>query len=92
MFASIGEICFNRFYKPLVIIFSFYLQTMIPVWCWDEIVWNSFSIAAMARYCVNLNITRLVNSAAHKYGDQRFGKYIEARENPVVALLTGGED
>ncbi|GBM25045.1 Stearoyl-CoA desaturase 5 [Araneus ventricosus] len=29
--------------------------------------------------------------AAHKYGDQPFDKYIEARENPVVALLTTGE-
>ncbi|GBM60182.1 Acyl-CoA Delta(11) desaturase [Araneus ventricosus] len=35
--------------------------------------------------------TFLVNSAAHKYGDQPFDKYIEARENPVVAMLTTGE-
>ncbi|GBM74717.1 Stearoyl-CoA desaturase 5 [Araneus ventricosus] len=91
MFATIDEICFYRFYTPLVLFFCFYLPTMIPVWCWGENVWNSFFIAAMARYCVSLNITWLVNSAAHKYGDQPFDKYIEARENHVVALLTTGE-
>ncbi|GBO27255.1 Stearoyl-CoA desaturase 5 [Araneus ventricosus] len=78
----------RRFYKPLVIIFCFYLPTMIPVWCWGETVWNSFFIAAMARYCVSLNSTFFVNSIGHKYGDQPFDKYIEARENPVLALLT----
>ncbi|GBL75235.1 Stearoyl-CoA desaturase 5 [Araneus ventricosus] len=64
---------------------------MIPVWCWGETVWNSFFISAMARYCVSINSTFLVNSAAHTYGDQPFDKYIKARENPVVALLAIGE-
>ncbi|GBM36630.1 Stearoyl-CoA desaturase 5 [Araneus ventricosus] len=64
---------------------------MIPVWCWGETAWNSFFIAAIARYGVSMNSTFLVNSAAHKYGDQPFDKYIEARENPVVSLLTTGE-
>ncbi|GBN64034.1 Stearoyl-CoA desaturase 5 [Araneus ventricosus] len=64
---------------------------MIPSWCWGETVWNLFFIAAMARYCVSLNGSWLVNSAAHKYGDQPFDKYIEARENPGVALLKTGE-
>ncbi|GBM99793.1 hypothetical protein AVEN_101040-1 [Araneus ventricosus] len=91
MFASIGEICFCRFYTLLVLFFYFYLPTMIPVWCWDEIVWKSFFIAVMARYGVSMNSTFLVNSAAHKYGDQPFDKYIEARENPFVALLMTGE-
>ncbi|GBM28860.1 Stearoyl-CoA desaturase 5 [Araneus ventricosus] len=64
---------------------------MIPIWCWGESAWNSFFIAAVARYCVSLNSTWLVNSAGHRYGDQPFDKYIEARENPVVALLMFGE-
>ncbi|GBO20132.1 Stearoyl-CoA desaturase 5 [Araneus ventricosus] len=64
---------------------------MIPIWCWGETAWNSFFVAAMARYCTSLNNTWLVNSAAHKYGDQPFDKYIEARDNRVVALLGIGE-
>ncbi|CAL1260735.1 unnamed protein product [Larinioides sclopetarius] len=81
----------RRYYIPLVIFFSFYLPTMIPVWCWGETLWNSFFVAAMGRYCISLNGTWLVNSAAHKYGDRPFDKYIEARENPVVAVLGIGE-
>ncbi|XP_055937266.1 acyl-CoA Delta12-desaturase-like isoform X1 [Argiope bruennichi] len=81
----------KRFYIPLVLFFSFYLPTMIPVWCWGETVWNSFFVAVMARYCLGLNSTWLVNSAAHKYGDQPFDKYIEARENRVVSFFAIGE-
>ncbi|GBM68711.1 Stearoyl-CoA desaturase 5 [Araneus ventricosus] len=64
---------------------------MIPVWCWVETIWNSFSIAAMARYGLSMNSAFLVNSAAHKYGDRPFDKYIQARENTAVTLLTTGE-
>ncbi|GBN65468.1 Stearoyl-CoA desaturase 5 [Araneus ventricosus] len=64
---------------------------MIPVWCWGETVWNSFFIAGMARYCLFLNLTWLVNSAAHKYGNQPYDKYIEAKENAFVAFYCHGE-
>lgn len=81
----------RRLYIPMVLLFSFFLPTMIPVWCWGETVWNSFFIAGMARYCISLNFTWLVNSAAHYIGDQPFDKYIEARENPLVSFLAVGE-
>lgn len=81
----------RRFYIPMVILFCFYVPTMIPVWFWGESVWNSFFIAGLARYCVSLNHTWLVNSAAHYYGDQPYDKYIEARENSIVAFLAHGE-
>ncbi|GIX90500.1 acyl-CoA Delta(11) desaturase [Caerostris darwini] len=81
----------RRFYIPMVLFFCFYLPTMIPVWCFNESVWNSFFIAGLTRYCFSLNMTWLVNSAAHKYGDQPYDKYIEARENAVVAFFGHGE-
>ncbi|GFT59115.1 acyl-CoA Delta(11) desaturase [Nephila pilipes] len=81
----------RRFYIPMVLFFCFYLPTMIPVWCWGETLWNSFFIAGMTRYCFSLNLTWLVNSAAHKYGDQPYDKYIEARENAFVAFFGHGE-
>lgn len=80
-----------RFYFPMVLFFSFYLPTMIPVWFWGETLWNSFFVAGMTRYCLSLNFTWLVNSAAHYLGDKPFDKYIEARENPLVAFLAVGE-
>lgn len=81
----------RRFYIPMVLLFSFYVPTMIPVWFWGETLWNSFFLAGMARYCISLNFTWLVNSAAHYFGDQPFDKYIEARENPLVSFLAVGE-
>lgn len=75
----------------MVLFFSFYLPTMIPVWFWGETLWNSFFVAGMTRYCLSLNFTWLVNSAAHYFGDKPFDKYIEARENPLVSFLAVGE-
>ncbi|GBM71663.1 Stearoyl-CoA desaturase 5 [Araneus ventricosus] len=60
---------------------------MTPVWCWGETVWNLFFITAIARYCVSLNSTWLVNSSAHKNSNQPSDKCLEVRENPVVSLL-----
>lgn len=81
----------RKFYIPMVLLFSFYLPTMIPVWLWNETVWNSFFISAMTRYCFSLNITWLVNSAAHMFGDQPYDKYIKASENPFVSIFAHGE-
>lgn len=81
----------RRFYIPMVLFFSFYLPTMIPVWCWNESMWNSLMIAGLSRYCFSLNLTWLVNSAAHRFGDQPYDKYIEARENAIVSFFGHGE-
>lgn len=81
----------RRFYIPMILFFCFYLPTMIPYWMWNESLWNSFFVAGMARYCISLNFTWLVNSAAHKYGNQPYDRYIEARENAIVSLLGNGE-
>ncbi|XP_054707228.1 acyl-CoA Delta-9 desaturase-like [Uloborus diversus] len=81
----------RRFYVPMVLLFCFILPTMIPVWFWGENLWTSFFVAGMARYCISLNFTWLVNSAAHYFGDQPYDKYIEARENVAVAFLANGE-
>ncbi|GBM96331.1 Stearoyl-CoA desaturase 5 [Araneus ventricosus] len=64
---------------------------MIPVWCWGRTAWNSFFIAAMGRYGICVNSILLVNSAAHKYGNQPFDKCLESRENPAAALLVAGD-
>ncbi|XP_015919375.1 acyl-CoA Delta-9 desaturase isoform X2 [Parasteatoda tepidariorum] len=81
----------RKFYIPLVLLFSFYLPTMIPVWLWNETIWNSFFVSSMARYCFSLNVTWLVNSAAHMFGDRPYDKFIWASENPIVAFFAHGE-
>ncbi|KAG8190299.1 hypothetical protein JTE90_012587 [Oedothorax gibbosus] len=81
----------RKYYIPMVLFFSFYLPTVLPVWLWGETYWNAFFIAGMTRYCFSLNVTWLVNSAAHRFGDQPFDKYIEAKENSFVAFFAHGE-
>ncbi|XP_076327898.1 acyl-CoA desaturase-like [Tachypleus tridentatus] len=81
----------KRFYIPLVILCSFYLPTMIPVWCWGERVWIAFLTNGILRYVVTLHITWLVNSAAHYWGNRPYNRFMEARENKHVAWWAMGE-
>lgn len=56
------------FYLPLVFIFCFLLPTVIPNWFWGESYWNAYFVCALFRYAWTLNMTWLVNSAAHFWG------------------------
>lgn len=52
---------------------------------------TSFMMAGMARYCVSLHITWLVNSAAHLWGNKPYDENIGARQNPYVSFGSMGE-
>lgn len=45
----------------------------------------------LARYCVSLHVTWLVNSAAHLWGNQPYDRTIGARENKYVSFASLGE-
>ena len=60
----------RRFYLPLVAFCCFFLPTYVPYTFWGETRWNAFFICAMFRYAWTLNMTWLVNSAAHMWGRQ----------------------
>jgi len=61
-----------RFYIPLLLLLCFYLPTVIPVYFWNETYINSFFTATMLRYVFTLNMTWLVNSAAHIWGNRPY--------------------
>lgn len=64
---------------------------MVP-WCfWGESLFVSFYLAAILRYCLGLNATWLVNSAAHMWGMRPYDKRINPAENMMVALSAVGE-
>lgn len=69
----------------------FVMPTMIPVYLWGETWTNAFFVAAMFRYAFILNVTWLVNSAAHKWGDKPYDKSIKPSENMSVAMFALGE-
>lgn len=69
----------------------FMVPTLVP-WCiWGESLWNSYFLASILRYTISLNVTWLVNSVAHMYGNRPYDKNISPRQNPLVTLGAIGE-
>jgi stearoyl-CoA desaturase (delta-9 desaturase) len=81
----------RKFYVPLVVLFCFTLPALVPWYFWGESFKTAFFIASIFRYCFTLNITWLVNSAAHLWGSHPYDKNINPAENLTVAFLTSGE-
>lgn len=81
----------KKYYLILMPIFCFILPTFVPVYCWGETWSNAWFVATMFRYCFILNVTWCVNSAAHKWGDKPYDKYISPSENKGVAMFALGE-
>ncbi|CAG2107204.1 unnamed protein product [Medioppia subpectinata] len=61
----------------------------IPHWLWDEPLWSSWFVCVMLRYCVSLNTTFLINSAAHMYGMKPYDKSIVPVEAHMRHFLVG---
>lgn len=75
---------------PFIGLVCFILPTLIPMYCWEESFNNAWHIT-MLRYVLNLNITFLVNSAAHMWGYKPYDKNIRPVQNVPVSLVTFGE-
>ncbi|XP_076368487.1 acyl-CoA Delta-9 desaturase-like isoform X3 [Tachypleus tridentatus] len=81
----------RKYYTPLIGLCCFVMPTVVPVWFWNETYWNAFYVAVILRYCWTLNVTWLVNSAAHIWGNRPYDRYINPRENKCVIISTMGE-
>ncbi|KAF5295122.1 hypothetical protein FQA39_LY13273 [Lamprigera yunnana] len=79
------------YYKSLYVALAIAFPISIPVYFWNETYVNSLFISYFARYIMLLNITWLVNSAAHIYGTRPFDQTLKPVESGVVALLSVGE-
>ncbi|XP_073661501.1 stearoyl-CoA desaturase 5 isoform X1 [Tursiops truncatus] len=83
--------CTTGYYKISVVLMCFMVPTLVP-WCiWGESLWNSYFLASILRYTISLNVTWLVNSVAHMYGNRPYDKNISPRQNPLVTLGAIGE-
>nr|AGR49312.1 acyl-CoA delta 11 desaturase [Agrotis ipsilon] len=80
----------KKYAIPFIGAMCFGLPTFIPVYCWGETWTNAWHIT-MLRYIVNLNITFLVNSAAHIWGNKPYDSKILPAQNIAVSIVTGGE-
>ncbi|XP_038192453.1 acyl-CoA desaturase 3 [Arvicola amphibius] len=81
----------RRYYKLGILLLCFILPTLVPWYCWGETFPHSLYVATFLRYALTLNVTWLVNSAAHLYGFRPYDKNIDPRENPLVSVGTLGE-
>lgn len=81
----------RRFYMPSVVLMCFVIPTIVPVYFWGETFMNAYFICALFRYCITLNATWLVNSAAHLWGMKPYDVRINPAENSLVATVAMGE-
>ncbi|XP_076238890.1 acyl-CoA Delta-9 desaturase-like [Calliopsis andreniformis] len=80
----------RKYYSILMPLICFIIPTWIPVYFWNErllIAWYT----TMLRYGITLNVTWLVNSAAHIWGMKPYDKTIGPTENPFVSICAIGE-
>ncbi|XP_052835924.1 acyl-CoA Delta-9 desaturase-like isoform X1 [Drosophila gunungcola] len=81
----------KKYYMLLMPIACFIIPTVVPMYFWGESFMNAWFVATMFRWCFILNVTWLVNSAAHKFGGRPYDKFINPSENISVAILAFGE-
>ncbi|KAF5308632.1 hypothetical protein FQR65_LT06093 [Abscondita terminalis] len=81
----------QKYYVPLVLSLGFIIPSIIPpLWWGEEWKWSILT-SCVGRYCLQLNFTWLVNSAAHIYGTRPYDKSISPTQNVSVSLVTLGE-
>uniref|UniRef100_A0A2M3YY13 Putative fatty acid desaturase n=1 Tax=Anopheles braziliensis TaxID=58242 RepID=A0A2M3YY13_9DIPT len=81
----------RKHYMILMPLACFVLPTIAPVYFWNETWTNAWFVATLFRWTFILNVTWLVNSAAHKWGDKPYDKSISPSENRTVASFAFGE-
>ncbi|KAI2800323.1 hypothetical protein BLOT_013851 [Blomia tropicalis] len=81
----------RKYYLPLVLFFCFIMPTYVPYLFWNESLYNGFYICALLRYAWTLNMTWLVNSAAHFWGRHPYDKEIMPAENYFTVYGALGE-
>uniref|UniRef100_A0A1Y1MPN0 Fatty acid desaturase domain-containing protein n=1 Tax=Photinus pyralis TaxID=7054 RepID=A0A1Y1MPN0_PHOPY len=81
----------KRYYPILFLLLTVGLPVAIPVYFWEETIWNSFWICFNTRFCITLNIAFCVNSLAHMWGYKPYDKDINPVENMIVSIAALGE-
>ena len=80
----------HRHYLTLALLSCIVIPTLIPWYFWGESLWLAY-VMSVFRYVCTLNVTWLVNSAAHMWGERPYDETISPSENVFVSLLAIGE-
>lgn len=81
----------KKYYLLLMPICCFVIPTVVPVYFWGETWTNAWFVATLFRFTFTLNMTWLVNSAAHMWGSRPYDQFINPSENLGVAIGAMGE-
>ncbi|XP_012259113.2 acyl-CoA Delta-9 desaturase-like isoform X2 [Athalia rosae] len=81
----------RRLYVILMPVFCFLIPTWVPCHFWGETAMNSWYCAAVFRYTLSLNLTWLVNSAAHIWGMKPYDDSISPTDDFLIAVGAFGE-
>lgn len=80
----------RRLYIVLMPLLCFVIPTWIPYYFWNEkFIYSWYS--NLARYVFSLNVTWMVNSAAHIWGMKPYDMNICPVENKIVSIFAYGE-
>lgn len=82
----------SRYYKLSVVVVCFLIPMFVPWFFWQESLWVGYLIPGLLRYTVVLNVSWLVNSAAHMWGMRPYDHNINPRENKLVAFSAIGRN
>lgn len=80
----------KKYYLMLMPLACFLMPTYVPT-LWGESLWNAYFVCAVFRFVYVLNVTWLVNSAAHLWGSKPYDKNINPVEIKPVSLVVLGE-
>ncbi|KAK3928748.1 Acyl-CoA desaturase [Frankliniella fusca] len=80
----------TRNFTWLKIVFCWLIPIIIPIYFWNERWWASV-LSCVVRLVYTVNMSWLVNSAAHLYGTHPYDKRINPTENALVSFLSLGE-
>lgn len=81
----------RRHYLLLMVTMCFVIPALAPWYLWGEPLWHAFVVCSLTRYCFTLNMTWLVNSAAHMWGNRPYDRHISPRQNLVTIVGAHGE-
>ncbi|XP_074600840.1 acyl-CoA desaturase 3-like [Brevipalpus obovatus] len=81
----------KKFFAPLVLIFALIIPTLIPYYCWNENLWDSFLIAGLGKSFWVITVHGILNSVSHMNGQRPYSPQISARENLLMSILCSGE-
>lgn len=63
----------SRYFVLMMLLIPFIIPIAIPCYFWNETIYCSI-MANLARYCIVLNFTWSVNSAAHLFGTRPYNR------------------